>query len=685
MYSADVRFRLSSTTLILVPLIFITVIIGLSAQVDMDEVYAKDEFRWGVKAFNNGYFNKAILSFEKALSYTPEDPAVQEWLGKAYYRSGLVETALRIWEPIIASGQGSALLKNTVDVITFRKGLGRELYQRGRYVISADIEGRQEDFNLFLKPTAVLAAENGSFYVVAYGSNEIVLFDANGALRKRLRGGLNGFDHPFDIVEAPDGNLFVSEFEGDRITKCNLDGYPIFSFGSRGRNEGELVGPQYMDIDDEGYIYVTDLGNRRVCKFDVEGNFVLSFGSRSPGFSGFRSPSGIAVRNGRIYVSDTLRKVIQVFDTSGNYLDELGSGMLSGPEDIAFIDDDTLLIADSAALYSLSITNERLELISNFEGSGEKVMSARLDRNGNILAVDFERDLIQVLSQLSSLYAGLSVEIQRIISEEYPSITVAVDVTTRLGVPVTGLNGSNFIISESGRPVAHPSFLYAVQNSESMDSMLLVEKSGEMAGSRDRLADAAGMLFDRLGGFGRLGLVTAGEQPVIDMDSAGAEETLLQSMLQGAFTDSWRFDAGLRLAASELIQGNTRRSLFFLTTGRLGEEAFSQYTLMECMQYLKNNNIVFNAVLLERDADVSPELEFIARETGGKIHFLYEPAGLGPLVDHSAEIRRGTYFLTFDAVTYSDFGREFIDVEVEVNHFKRSGRDEAGYFAPLEF
>ena len=54
----------------------------------MDAVNAEEEFRWGVKAYNNGFFNKAILSFEKSLSFKPANPKTKEWLGKAYYRSG---------------------------------------------------------------------------------------------------------------------------------------------------------------------------------------------------------------------------------------------------------------------------------------------------------------------------------------------------------------------------------------------------------------------------------------------------------------------------------------------------------------------------------------------------------------------------------------------------------------------
>ena len=55
---------------------------------DLDAVYAREEFRIGVQAYNRFAFNEAILSFERALFYRPGEPLILEWLGRAYYRSG---------------------------------------------------------------------------------------------------------------------------------------------------------------------------------------------------------------------------------------------------------------------------------------------------------------------------------------------------------------------------------------------------------------------------------------------------------------------------------------------------------------------------------------------------------------------------------------------------------------------
>ncbi len=655
-----------------------------SQNVRMDEAYARDEFRWGVRAFHGGNFNRALLSFEKALSYTPEDTSIQEWLGRAYYKSGFTETAIDIWEGILETGGGDPLLRNMVDVISYRSGLGNELYETDRYVISAEIEGKQEEFNLFLRPSSILTMDDGSFYIVAYGSNEVVLFNTNGALKKRFRGGIYGFDHPFDIVESLDGNFFITEFEGDRISKSNRDGYILNSFGTSGRGPGNLIGPQFIASDGKGYIYVTDYGNRRVCKFDEEGNFILSFGRETGRFQGLRAPSGVFVRDGRVYVSDTVGKLVAVFDESGNFITTLGKGRLKSPEGISPFGEHGLLVADTDRIISLDPETEKVTVLSDLEGRGQKALKAELDENGNIIVTDFNKGDVTILSELSSLYAGLFVQIDKIYPVDHPKVTVGVSVTTRLGKPVTGLDQSNFVITERRRPVAIPTLHHAVNEMDFADITLLIDKSPEMAESEDQIGDAIMMFTEALGRNGNIRIISASDTPTIEADENTPRSELLEAGLRGDYTGRWRFDLGLRLSVSSLLDSTARRAVVFITRGDLNEQSFSQYGLLESKQYLENNHVPFYTIYLgtgPRDE----ELDYLTESTGGGSFELYQPEGISPLVDSIMSYRSGTYYLTYNSATYSDYGRAEIPLEVEVVHFKRSGRDEISYFAPLEY
>ena len=73
---------------------------------------AETEFRRGVQAYYRNAFNDSVMQFEKALSYLPDENLILDWLGKAYYRSGIEGAALQQWKFASEAGYGGLLLKN---------------------------------------------------------------------------------------------------------------------------------------------------------------------------------------------------------------------------------------------------------------------------------------------------------------------------------------------------------------------------------------------------------------------------------------------------------------------------------------------------------------------------------------------------------------------------------------------
>ncbi len=658
-----------------------------SQDIDMDGVYARDEFRWGVRSFNSTLFNKAIISFEKSLSYKPEDPRTREWLGRAYYRSGFVDAALRIWQNIIDEGKASSLLANLTEVVSARRGLGRELAEKMHYVISLEIMGKQEEFNLFTRPTSVRTRYDGSFYIVAYGSNEVLLFNANGALRKRLRGGFDVFDHPFDVADSGEGYLFVSEFEGNRIAKCNYEGYITGSIGERGRGEGQLLGPQYMAVDGKGYLFVTDWGNRRVSKFDYDGTFILDFGERSRDYDGFLAPSGILVYQDRVFVSDSVRKHIAVFDMHGNFITVLGEGRLNGPEGLSLFSDNNILIADTTRLVSLDIESGTVQVVSDIEGGAGRIMKADTDINGNLIAVDFDKNGITFLSEISSIYSGLFVQIDSIYAGNFPEVTVAVKVEDRLGNPISGLDSSNFLITERGYSVFDSRFEYSTDNSGFADVAILMDRSPEMNRYREQVKEVILQLDQDIRARGSIAMISGGETPLITAEPNSSRNDLLEAALSSSDnSDFWSFDLGARLSVTELLTSKNKRAVIFLTAQGPSEENFAQYDLIQLQQFMKNNGVAFYCIYLGgAGTGASENVEYLCEETGGRSYHYYEPAGIGSIIRDILLQRTGLYVFKFFSTQQTDFGRAYLPVEVEVILMKRSGRDELGYFAPLVF
>ncbi|MCL2878636.1 MAG: NHL repeat-containing protein, partial [Treponema sp.] len=318
---------------------------------DTNAIEAAAEFRLGIQAYNRYSFNESILSLERALSFRPGEAIILDWLGRAYYRSGFENTAIRQWQAAQdaygkTSGPG-LLIASRIDTIAHNRFLLPVADDEVQYVDAGRYPGRNGDAVMYRQPTGLLPNDDGSVWVVAYGSNELVRIDVNGLVKDRKRGAMNGFDRPYDLVRGQDGRLYLSEFRGGRISILDKEGNWLAYIGSKGIEDGKLLGPQALAVDDEGYLYVVDYGNQRISKFDPDGAFILSFGNRSSSFPGFLSPTGIAAGNGKIYIADSAAKKIYTFDHNGSFIGALVDDGLDGPESLRFLPDGNLLAADT--------------------------------------------------------------------------------------------------------------------------------------------------------------------------------------------------------------------------------------------------------------------------------------------------------------------------------------------------
>ncbi|MDR0601386.1 MAG: NHL repeat-containing protein [Treponema sp.] len=657
--------------------------------IGINTLEAREEFRLGIQAYNRCAFNEAILSFERALSYRPGEPMILEWLGRSYYRSGMEETALMQWrEAGRAYGWNSGpgvLLGSMIETVSNRRSFLPVEDDEIRYVESGRYPGVSDGTVLFRQPTAVLPLDDGSAWIVAYGSNELVRVDVNGVIHDRSRGPVNGFDRPYDLVKGPGDLMYLSEYRGGRISVLNLRGEWQSYIGARGRGAGQFIGPQNLAVDEEGYLYVVDYGNRRISKFDPSGAFILSFGRRDGIFQGFLSPTGIAVRGGRVYVADGAQKRIAVFDRNGSYQEDLTAG-LSGPESLRFLSDGKLLAADTNRVLLVDTDTAVIRELGAAGNSRARITGADMDRNGNILAVNFDAGEVSILTRLDDMASGLFVQIERVSAEQFPRVTVELRVEDRLRRPLVGLQALNFLITEGGREAAGQTLAESGYRLTASDIAILAERSPAAAALRDDLAAAARDIAAALAPGQKIrSFVSAGDQPQRERIDPLNPRTLEAAARgsAGIYSPRWRFDLALRLAATDLLAGAKKRAVIFITTGTPGERAFENYGLSALAAYMANNGIVFNAVVIGEKAP-QEEIRYLCRETGGKTLSLYRPEGAGELVRNLASVPSGSYILSYQSSLAADFGRAYLPVEAEVYLMERSGRDGIIYFPPLE-
>jgi DNA-binding beta-propeller fold protein YncE len=686
-------------------LLFLTLgIAASSAWAQYDTVFqspgALEQFRFGVQAYHRGRYAESILLLEKALAYAPGERLVQYWIGRAYAKSGFGETALNAWQGLLGQVDAPPFLRAKAEYIRASRNLSPASVEF-RFVEAARFAGIRGKETLFLRPSYVLARRDGGLLVVGHGSNELLVLDTGGVVRQRLRGGLQGFDRPYGVASLPDGTLFVTEFNGDRLSRIAPDG-SVKLIGGKGRGPGLLIGPQYVAADGDGSVYVSDYGNARVSKFDSEGNFLLSFGEKAPdsGFPGFQSPTGILERGGVVYVADSVRKTIYRFDPDGNYLGALAEGEFAGPEGLALWQGGrALLVADRSRVASVDLDTEEVREVYRPADKKTRIVSAAQDYNGNLAICDFDGSAISILSESYLLASGYDVEIERVMADEFPKVKLELSVRDRSGSPVVGLREGNFYLTERVRkteqsdeggkaviktvdslePVKDYAFLGSGQFSPGFRATILLERSSDLAGRPEELKPALDELYGVLGGGGSgPGLVTAGPSPAYE--SAGDLSAATRIALAPP-SGKGRFDLGLRLAATRMLPSQTRDAIVYLGSGAVDEASFVGTTLSELGSFLAANGIHFFAVVLDTP---SPSLRYLAERTGGAIYQASRPRGLGDLASDLGSAPSGRYSMSFISKADSVFGRAYLSVTAEAYLYKKSGKDELGYFAPLK-
>jgi sugar lactone lactonase YvrE len=646
--------------------------------------YADDDFRRGVQSYYRGSYNDAILLFEKAFSYAPDNTTILDWLGKAYYRSGIEGTALQQWKLASNAGYGGLLLQNRINIVSNRRVMQTESGQTSNFVEAGSFPGYVNGNVYFSQPISVLPLSDGSCWVVAYGSNELVKMDVNGQVIVRQKGSLAGFDRPMDIIKLTDGRLLVSEYSGDRISVLDKNGLFLSSFGKKGCAGGCLLGPQYMALDSNENIFVSDFGNRRIDVFSSGktentkiGDFLFSFGS-------FTAPSGIAIINDIVYVADTVAGSITMYDTAGNYVDVLvKEKTLTHPEAMKNWG-NYLLCVDGRKIITVDTSTGAIHITGNVGMNDTRLTSAIVDVNDNIIATDFARSELFLVSPMTELVGGMYVQIERINADNFPKVTIEVKVENRKREPVVGLKNTNFLVTEEKRTVAECVYEGAFSEQQFCDIAIILDRSVNDESDIHSMELAVQEIAQSMKGTGTLTLVSAGRIPVIEYSgNPSAMTNFNNSMLKGTASTYPPADLAIRLAANTIINGNRKRAIVFVTDGSDYSGRFSKYGLADISAYLNNNSIVFSTVTLKNKV-LDSGINYITSQTPGESYFVYRPEGLTNFAHTVINFPCGLYQFSYMSSLPTDFGRKYLSVEIEAYLLNSSGRDETGYFAPLD-
>lgn len=654
-----------------------------------EEVLAKNEFRRAVISYYRRHYNEAVLQLEKALSYTPSDYRVLKWLGKAYYHAGMEGAALDKWEIALEAGKGSLLLENQIEAVRERRLNPMKFRASERLSEMGTFHGFWEGEKVFSGPMSVLPNGDGSFWLLAYNSNEMIKMTVNGTIIHRVTGGLSGFDRPVDLIRLSNGNILVSESAGDCLTLMSESGKFISHIGKKGRGTGELLGPTYLAEDKtSGNIFVSDYGNKRITVFDKDGKGIFSFGNRvaSDELSSLEGPTGLSILNGRLYVADDVLGGVYEFDLSGNFLRAVTkAGTFKKIESLkASPEEGVLLATDKNVIYTLDAASGACYEIARLGNAPVRAVCAAFDANSNLLISDIKNHEVIVMSRTGDLIGGLFVDIEMVNAKSFPYVKIAVNVENRSHRPIVGLRAENFLITERKKAVRSLKYLGCVNSSPLAKVVFLLDRNTNMREAAQKVQNAVREMATSFPEGIEASIICAGKNPErVYSGSLRELKDFNEAAIKSEYVDNVTFDLALRLSANELLASSGKTALILITDGSVSQSSFGKYTLSESTAFLNNNGIPCLSVVVN-DSSLSEDLAYIVENTGGSSYYIYRNEGLSSLYDDISRIPRGVYMFEYLSSEKSGFGEKFLPVEVETYLLNRSGRDESGYFAPLE-
>jgi len=173
------------------------------------------------------------------------------------------------------------------------------------------------------KATDIAIAPDGTKYVIDPTKSAILVFSPDERYVTTFRL-LNS--SPVGVA-VWQNLLYVVDFKGAHVKVLDRStGQILRTFGERGGDPGQFIGPVAVTVDNSGNVFVSDPIRARVQKFSPDGKLLLAFGQAGNRPGDFMRPKQMGVgSDGRIHIVDALFSNVQVFDSEGRIEGYYGS------------------------------------------------------------------------------------------------------------------------------------------------------------------------------------------------------------------------------------------------------------------------------------------------------------------------------------------------------------------------
>jgi Mg-chelatase subunit ChlD len=666
--------------------------IAASADELMDSALAMEFFKEGLHHYNRQEYEAAIDFLRKSLGKQPENERARYLLGMAYYRAGFEENAIFEFNTLIAGIQEDEILRGMIQglvgYLSMKRFVAEDVRKSDDYSLNLEISGNPIGKYRLTKVTGVDTDEAGNIYAAGFGSKLALKLSPEGRP-------LHDYSSPrispgrfYDIVLDSRRNVYISDFSNDTVYRFHEDGRYLGRIGESGFGDGQFYGPTALAVDLDDNLYVIDSGNMRVVKFSADGEYLLSFGREGDDDGEFSHPSGIAVDTaGNIFIADHGKKQIGMYDRSGNFISYLKGIELIDPYGISFAEQNRLIVSDGPSIKSYDTMHSTWTEIDTGERLS-RALDARIDHLGQLIASDFEQDLIVQFVPREDKYRNLNVVLNRVDTDSYtqsnPVIAYYVSVFDADGLPIYGLGRDNFTLRMGGSPVPKIDLRYNEERDSRLAILFLVDKSISMASYAEDIRAYMETLLSSVPLTDEMAVIGFNDNSWIASSFTSSKLRTMAAILEDRYEEGKRFDVAFRRAVDELNRQFYKKAIVIITDGRMESDSFRTFSFQSLIDYATNNHIpvyILNFGQGEGRWDLGG-LESMARNTGGDYHEVYRSNAFPYLYQTMKSQRSPEYVIFFEDEYDSELTGRFLEAEVEVDYNGRVGRSTLGLVYP---
>ncbi|WP_424357209.1 OmpL47-type beta-barrel domain-containing protein [Methanocella sp. MCL-LM] len=203
-------------------------------------------------------------------------------------------------------------------------------------------------------PMGITVDPSGEVYVADYGNGRVQKFGSGGNFIQKF-GASDGSWKPTDLVADSDDTIYVTD--ETEVRKCissgSSAGYTFLFISGIIGGSSASISPNAVTTDPNGNLYITDGNNDRVLKHSATGDYITQWGSYGSGPYQFNQPGSVAVDHaGNMYIMDLMNRRVHKFSPNGDYTEDwtghaAGDGELSAPAKIAVDSNGIVFVVDN--------------------------------------------------------------------------------------------------------------------------------------------------------------------------------------------------------------------------------------------------------------------------------------------------------------------------------------------------